>query len=145
MASILLDFTRAQRDGSWDMYLYSFRCMLPFFFKYDHVNYARWGTMYLAEMARLLQNALRECEQDNFVVKRADRQVNQVSLDHSTEWLNATGDKCGVLVGITRRATALNRWTLSYNVRTLIASQTKIMLHIIHEEEDDNGVQDDKR
>ena len=142
MVSILLDFTRAQRDGSWDLYLYAFRCMLPFFFRYDHVNYARWGTIYLAEMARLPQTVLREFEQGNFVVKHANRQFNQVSPDHSTEWLNATGKKCGGLVGITRRATALSRWTLSYNLRTLIASQTKIMFHTIDEEEDDNDDDD---
>ena len=81
---------------------------------------------------------LREFEQGNFVVKHADRQFNQVSPDHSTEWLNATRKKCGGLVGIIRRATALNRWTLAYNLRTLIASQTKIMFHTIDKEEDDN-------
>ena len=42
-------FTRAERDGIWELYLYSFRCMLPFFHRYDHTNYARWGTVYLAD------------------------------------------------------------------------------------------------
>ena len=57
MVCILLYFIRAQRDGSWDLYLYAFRRMLPFFFRYDHINYARWGTVYLAEMAKVSNGA----------------------------------------------------------------------------------------
>ena len=33
MVSILLMFTRAQREGNWDLYLHSFRRMLPYFFQ----------------------------------------------------------------------------------------------------------------
>jgi hypothetical protein len=59
MVSILLYFTRAQRDGLWEVHLYAFRRMLPFF-RYDHVNYARWGTVCLAEMAKLPPDILLE-------------------------------------------------------------------------------------
>ena len=138
MVSILLYFTRAQRDGSWELHLYAFRRMLPFFFRYDHVNYARWGTVYLAEMAKLPPDILREFQQGNFVVKHANRRFNQVSPDHSTEWLNATGKKSGGLVGITKVPSALSRWTLSYNLRTLISSQTKLMLHITTDDDEDD-------
>lgn len=41
--STLLDFTRGQRKGDWELYLDSFRDMLPYFFRYDHLNYAKWG------------------------------------------------------------------------------------------------------
>ena len=94
MVSILLYFTRAQRDGLWELHLYAFWHMLPFFFRYDHVNCARWGTVYLAEMAKLPPDILREFQQGHVVIKHANRQFNQVSPDHSTEWLNATGKKC---------------------------------------------------
>ena len=137
MVSILLCFTRAQRDGSWDLHLYAFKRMLPFLFRYDHVNYARWGTVYLAEMSVLPPEVLHEFQEGNFVVKRANRRFNQVSADQSTEWLNATGKKSGGLVGITRIASALSRWTLSYNLRTVIASQTKTLLSLTMDDEDD--------
>ena len=52
MVRILLYFTRTEHDGLWEFHLYAFRHMLPFF-RYDHVNYAVWGTVYLAEMAKL--------------------------------------------------------------------------------------------
>lgn len=137
MVSILLCFTRAQRDGLWDLHLYALKCMLPFFFRYDHINYARWGTVYLAEMSALPPEILLEFQKGNFVVKRSDRRFNQVSTDQSTEWLNATGKKSGGLVGITRIPASLSRWTLSYNLRTVIASQTTAMLRLTTDDEDD--------
>ena len=117
MVSILLYFTRA-------LYLYAS------IFRYDHVNYAQWGTVYLAEMAQLLPDILREFQQGTFVVKHANRRFKQVSTDHSTEWLNATGKKSVVLDGITKIASSLN-------LRTLISAQTKQMFHVTMVGDDD--------
>ena len=108
--------------------------MLPFFFRYDHTHYARWGTIYLSEMNCLPPEVLQEFQAGNFVVKESGRRFNQVSPDHSQEWLNATGKKSGGIVGITRSITALGRWTLSYNLRTCISSKTRQMLMIEEEE-----------
>ena len=71
-----------------------------------------------------------------FLVKRTDRRFNHVSADQSTEWLNAIGKKSGGLVCITRVASALTRWTVSYNLRTVIASQTTAMLRLTTDDED---------
>ena len=49
MISILLLFTRANRD----LHLCAFRMMLPYFHRYSHYNYAKWGSVYLAEMHML--------------------------------------------------------------------------------------------
>ena len=70
IVTILLCFTRAHRDGLWDLHLYAFSQMLPFFFRYDHINYARWGSVYLAEMSILPPEVLQEFQQGNFVVKK---------------------------------------------------------------------------
>ncbi|KAK5936226.1 hypothetical protein CgunFtcFv8_027647 [Champsocephalus gunnari] len=78
MVSIVLCFTRAQRDGLWDLHLYAFKRMLPFFFRYVHINNARWGTVYLAEMSALPPEILLEFQKGNFLVKRSDRRFNQV-------------------------------------------------------------------
>ncbi|KAL9970877.1 hypothetical protein ACROYT_G023330 [Oculina patagonica] len=53
MVLFLLLFIRAQREGIWDLHLYAFHKMLPFFHRYDHTNYARWGPVYLAQMKQL--------------------------------------------------------------------------------------------
>ena len=109
MVSTLLMFTRGERDGIWDLYLYAFRCMLPWFFRYDHTNYARWGAVYLADATQLPAEILQECRAGNFVVKQFNARYNQVDPDQSQEWLNATGKKGGGIVGITRTPIALSR------------------------------------
>ena len=68
------------------------------------------------------------------MVKRTDWRFNQVSADQRTEWLNAIGKKSG----ITRIASTLSRWTLSYTLRTVIASQTTAMLILTTDDEDDD-------
>jgi hypothetical protein len=130
MVTILLMFTRAQRQGDWNLHLYSFRCMLPYFMRYDHYNYSRWGSIYLAEMHQLPAEVLSEFQQGNFVVKRSSLKFNQVDPDQSQEWLNAVGKTGGGIVGITRTPSALSRWALSYNLRSHIAVDTKAMYGI---------------
>ena len=129
MISTLLLFTRAQRDGIWELHLEAFRRMLPYFMRYDHYNYARWGPVYLAEMHQLPAAVLSEFQKGNFVVKRSARQFNQVDPDQAQEWINGTGKKSGGIVGITKTITALRRWTLSYNLRSYIAFQTHLMFN----------------
>ena len=127
MVSILLQFTRAQRDGIWDLHLCSFSKMLPYFMRYDHLNYARWGPVYLAEMHQLPETVASEFRKGNFVVKRSAQRYNQVDPDQAMEWINGTGKKGGGIIGITKTTSALSRWTLSYNLRSHIADETHAM------------------
>ena len=130
MVSILLMFTKSERDGLWDLYLKSFRSMLPWFFRYDHTNYARWGSVYLADCHQLPIELLSEFQDGNFVVKRSAGTFNQVDPGQSQEWLNATGKKGGGIVGITRTPSALSRWSLSYNLRSHISLLSKVMYDV---------------
>ena len=130
MVGMLLLFIRAQREGNWDLHLYSFKMMLPYFFRYDHVNYARWGVVYVDEMQRLPQALLDEFKRGNFVIKCSDQKFNQVDPDQGQEWINGTGKRCGGIVGITRTTSALTRWTLTYNLRSRIATDTREMYRL---------------
>ena len=130
MVCILLRFIRAQRDGLWELHIVTFRQMLPYLHRYDHTNYARWGCVYLAEMQKLPDEVKDEFVKGNFVVKGSDQRFNQVSPDHSQEWLNGTGKKGGGIVGITKTTSALNRWALSYNLRACIANKTRALFHV---------------
>ena len=55
MVETLLNFIRANREGNWNLHLQSFADMLLWMTVYDHTNYARWGTIYLAEMKAQLK------------------------------------------------------------------------------------------
>ena len=65
--------------------------------------------MFIAKMEQLPQEVLEEFEKDNFVVKWNDGAFNQVSADHSLEWLNGIGKRGGGIVGITKTSSALSR------------------------------------
>jgi hypothetical protein len=68
LVSILLEFTKWEREGLWGLYLHSFRAMLPWFFRYDHTNYAWWGSVYLADCHQLPSEVLEEFKQGYFVI-----------------------------------------------------------------------------
>ena len=125
MVKVLLMFTRAQREGNWDLHICAFKQMLPYFHIYDHTNYAKWGIIYIAEMNRLPDEVLEEFRKGNFVVKISKSKYNQVDPDQSQEWLNGTGKRGGGIVGITKNVSALSRWALSFNLRSQIAADTK--------------------
>ena len=134
MVSTLLMFTRAQRDGNWDLHFSAFKKMLPFFFQYDHLNYAKWGSVYLAEMNMLPGEIIAEFKQGKFVVKATKAKFNQVDGDQAQEWLNGTGKKGGGFVGIARNITSLSRWALSFNMRSQISRDTKEMFNVTRDE-----------
>ena len=80
MVSILLMFTRAQREGNWNLHMASFFRMVPFFYRYDSQNYAQWGTIYIAEMKQLPDEVKEEFAKGNFVVKFSATKFNEVDL-----------------------------------------------------------------
>ena len=90
MVNILLYFIRAQRDGLWDLHRFSLRKMLPFFFRYDHTNYARWGTVYLAEMNRVSEEIYHELMNGKFVVKESDQSFKARSYNLRTQTAKKT-------------------------------------------------------
>ena len=49
------------------LHMYVFSQMLPSFFRYDHINYARWGSVYLAEMSVLPPEVLQEFQQGKLI------------------------------------------------------------------------------
>ena len=72
MVLTALRFIRAERDGIWQLHLSSLAEMLPYFHAYDHTNYARWATVYLADMQLLPETApdvFQKFKPGNFPVK----------------------------------------------------------------------------
>ena len=134
MVQILLMFTRAQRDGIWDLHLQAFTRMMPYFMHYNHVHYARWGTIYLNEMHQIPGEVKKEFEAGNFVVKRSTLRFNQVDPDHSQEWLGGIGKKSGGIIGITKTTSALSRWALSFSLWSQLTHDTKVAFGLERDE-----------
>ena len=88
----------------------------------------RWGSVYLAEMKHLPSEVEAEFLAGNFVVKWSNRNFSEVDPDHALEWLNCVGKESGGIVGITKTPSALSRWALSYNLRSIISANTLELL-----------------
>ena len=125
MVKILLMYTRAQRDGIWELHIISLGHMHPYFARCYHLNYFSSGTVYLAEMKQLPPEVERSFKNGDWVVKMSKTNFKQVDPDQAQEWLNGTGKKGGGIIGITKTVTALSRWALSFNIRANIADDTR--------------------
>ena len=116
LVSILLRFTRAIREGNWELPLLSFSEMLPWFVAFDHVNYTRRE---LFSWRKLLPRSVPEVYQGfqrgDFVTKETKSTFNQIADDQALEHVNKSGKVAGGLVGITRTESARDRWCLTYN------------------------------
>jgi len=53
VVDVLLGLTRASREGTWRLHLHAIRQMIPWYFAYDKINYARYLPVYFAEMMNL--------------------------------------------------------------------------------------------
>ena len=53
MVEVLLNAIRATREGNWEMHIESTKEMLPWFYAYDHIDYARYLPIYLVNMMSL--------------------------------------------------------------------------------------------
>ena len=71
-----------------------------------HLNYARWGSVYIAEMEQLPKEVLEEFKEGNFVVKWNESKFNPVSHGHSPEWLNGIRKRGGGIVSISKTSSA---------------------------------------
>ena len=113
--------------------------MLPYFMRYDHTDYTRWGTIYINEMHHLPPEVKREFEAGNFVVKRTNKRFNQVDPDQSQEWLNRIRKKRDGIIGITKTSSALNRWALSYNLRSHVSNKTRAVYALNYDDSYSNN------
>ena len=137
LVSILLRFTRAIREGKWDLYLSSFSEMLPYFAAFDHSNYTRWGVIFLADMKMLPQTApevQQAFESGHFVTKETASTFNQIPDDQALEHVNKSEKGAGGLVGITRTDSARDRWCLTYNECAKLSEDTKEMFDVLENE-----------
>ena len=138
LVEILLDFIRANREGNWTLHLDSFEAMLPWMSLYDHVNYARWGPVYLTDMKELPFTAPevhREFQMGNFVVKRSSHHFNQVPVDQATEWINGMCKVSNGIIGITRNDPARDRFCVTWAERSHIAHKTRALFDQNEKEE----------
>ena len=132
MVQCLLLFLRATREGDWKLHLASLRQILPWFFAYDRVNYARYLPAFISEMDNLsiTHPAISDSFlAGDFVVQRQDRYgFAQIACDIAIEQTcNRDSKTKGGMKGLTLKKGAVNRWLLSHHQRVAIMKECKLM------------------
>lgn len=135
MVELLLHFIRATREGDWVLHLACVRDMLPWFFAYDHTNYARYGTVYWEEMMSLQQThpaAYNMLESGDFGVQRNNTHgFSQVPVDQTIEQtLNRNTKTKGGIVGFSLKKGAVRRWLITAHVRAAITDKCRAMANM---------------
>ncbi|XP_068240057.1 uncharacterized protein [Palaemon carinicauda] len=137
MVQVLLAFTRAQRLDDFKLHLNSFTRMVASFMRYDHQKYAKWGSIYIAEMKCLPSAVLTRFETDGYGVQwRDEASFTSVDVDHATEWVNAAAKTSGGLSTITQIDSATLKWMLSFHARSTITTNACDYYNVSQNEND---------
>ena len=133
MVQLLLLFVRATRESNWQWHISTIRLMLPWFFAYDRVNYARYLPAYWLEMVSL-PFTHPECHREVTargvwtVQRQSDHGFGSIACDQAIEQTcNRDSKTKSGLIGITRNRGAVYRWILSQHERAAIARQCEEM------------------
>ena len=86
---------------------------------YDHVSYARWGPVYLADMKLLVKQHEKSMQflDGNIVVKRTKRRFDQIPADQATEWINRTCKMHNGIIGITINYQVRDKFYVTWSER----------------------------
>jgi len=114
MYEIQLLFTRATRQGNWDLHLSALDLMIPYFFVHDLQNYARLMPVYLAQMHALKisdPTIWDYFESGNFSVNKSSCAFSAIGADHGIEQENRALKVLGGVKGLLLNKAALNRFS----------------------------------
>ena len=129
MVSLLLTFIRATREGNWSLHLECIREMLPWYFAYDHVNYARYLPVYLLHMIQLPEThpeAQMMLEIGEFGLQRTtEHGFAQLPTEQT---LNRSTKTKGGIVGFSLKKNAVQRWLLTAHSRALFVHKCRMMI-----------------
>ena len=86
MVEVPLLFTRASRQGLWELHLYSVNEMVNYLFGHDQGNYARLSPVYLATTSQLQES---DCYlKENFAIAKSDIPFTAIGSDPTMEQEN---------------------------------------------------------
>lgn len=134
MVWLLLDFIYGDRDANWNLHLEAFTEMLPYDRAFDHLNYFRWGTVYIADMQRLpevaprIHKELTENKVHAVSTSSTASSFNSVSPDMALEQtMNRDSKTKGGIVGVSGMQETRDKWALSAHMMAAATTAVKLM------------------
>ena len=128
----ILTFTRASKEGDWNLYLESLKESAKYFFVNDSLNYSRNVPLYLAQIHRLGiddPDIHHEFMQGNFCVKKNEIPFCAIGPDHAIEHVKNVMKIRGELKGLTQQLAAMARWVLAVQPEDMMGVQRASSSH----------------
>lgn len=122
MVSILLAMIRATREGNWEMYKAAIRSVIPWCFSYDHLNYAKYLPIYLADMMNLEEqhpDVHQAFADGNFSIQMNSKNpFGRIPVDQAIEEsVNKDTQGCSGTIGFSKHQAAVDRFYLNSDIR----------------------------
>ncbi|KAE8739201.1 hypothetical protein FOCC_FOCC015307 [Frankliniella occidentalis] len=136
---MLLDFVRSVRLGQYNNFKDALKAMVPWFFVFDHTNYARWLPVHIFDLEQLentCPNVHKSFLEGHFVVNKTNNLFSCLGIDHALEQNNASVKGKGGISGLSHDPSALRRWTIGGPEITRILNEFE---HCEAEEDDETG------
>ena len=140
MVATLLSLIRATREGNWELHLECIKAVLPWFFAYDHTNYARFLPAYLVHMLELPDThpeAYSMLSQGDFGVQcTTSHGFSQLPVDQTIEQtLNRNTKTKGGIIGSSLKKGAVQWWMLTAYARASSADRCREMASLHPQDE----------
>ncbi|CAG9821995.1 unnamed protein product [Phaedon cochleariae] len=103
------------RQGDFDLFRETLKQMAPWYFLFDHQNYARYLTVHIQDLEELPSKAPdihKEFLLKKFVLPITENPDSYLAIDHAHKQNNAKVKGNGGAVGLTSDPSALRRWTI---------------------------------
>ncbi|KAK3918979.1 Chromosome-associated kinesin KIF4 [Frankliniella fusca] len=113
---ILLNFVRSIRSGDYKLFKTALKQMMPWFFTFDHTNYARWVAVHIKDLEELPDKAPsvhQEFCSGNFVVHKTANAFSGLAIDQAHEQHNAMAKGPAGIIGLTQDPSSLRRFTVA--------------------------------
>ena len=106
-----LIFVRAHRETNFSLYVESLKALVPWFFAFDHHNYARWIPVHIRDMESLPPSVHKQFEEyGHWVVQKTTNRFSAMPIDQCHEQNNETVKGTGGAVGLTENPSAFRKW-----------------------------------
>ena len=113
---LVLQFVRSIRERNFKLYNQSLSQIIPWLFALDHINYARWLPVHIADMLNLIRShpdVYFEFMKGHFAVQKTNKVFSAISIDQCHEQMNKLVKGDGGAVGLTEDPQALERWMVA--------------------------------
>ncbi|GFO43346.1 hypothetical protein PoB_006985100 [Plakobranchus ocellatus] len=121
----VLNLLRAVKTNDFTQYKTCLKAMVPLFFSMDQQNYARYLSLYVANLNAIddthpeAAKCIRECA---LSVRRVNRPASGIPVDQTIEQtINQSAKSCGGIIGMSRNTQAYDRWCLTRHERAIYA------------------------